>query len=212
MSTADEFKKWRELADRCRSCDPFGNPEEAASLLKLLAAFLDKLIAQKESERETSRKSDTENLTAAITDLTGIIGVLAERVGNAAPKAKSPAKKSENFNTELYSQIVDAYNSNCGSLPKVAKLTEERKRAIRVCVERGYTLDDFRGAVKKASLNSFLNGNGDRKFRANFDFIIKPNNLQKIIEDAYGSMQEDSHSYNAALLLEHAYNTTPKIN
>lgn len=212
MKTADEFKIYRELADKCRNCDPFKNPQEAVSLLNLLAGFLDKLIAQKEAERETSRRSDTENLTAAINDLTGIISVLAERVGSAAPKAKSTAsKKPEKINAEEYQHILNAYNDNCGSLPKVAKLTEKRRRAIRLCVEQGFSNDDFCAAFKKAASTPFLTGDNDRKWRANFDFIVKPDNLQRIIEGAYGLGQETSHSYNLDLIFEHAMNTTPKF-
>ena len=130
MKTADEFKIYRELADKCRNCDPFKNPQEAVSLLNLLAGFLDKLIAQKEAERETSRRSDTESLTAAINDLTGIIGVLAERVGSAAPKAKSPAAKKSKpevtkhkhgeyghvlLSDEEYSKLIDFFGEKYGS-------------------------------------------------------------------------------------------------
>lgn len=66
--------------------------------------------------------------------------------------------------------------------------------------------------VKKAALIPFFNGNGDRNWRANFDFIIKPDNLQKIIEDTYGSGQENSHSFDTDKLFEHALNTVPTIN
>ena len=230
MST-DKFEKFRVMAAYWRSLISDSNTPEVNAALKDAADFMDKLIAQKEAEQEKSRQSDIVNLTAAIlgltevfigqqtdmtgltsaiTDLTEVITVQNERVGNA-PKVKSPEKKTENLKAEQYQQIIDAYNDNCGKLPKATKLTDKRKRAIRICLEQGFTLDDFRAAVKKAALIPFFNGNGERGWRASFDFIIKPDNLQKIIEDTYGSGQENSHSYNLDKLVEHAYNTVPNL-
>lgn len=233
MKSTDKFKKFRVLSARWRSLISDSNTPEVNAALKDSADFMDKLIAQKEAEQENSRQSDIANLTAAvhgltevftgqqtemasltsaITGLTEVITVQNERVGNV-PKVKSPEKKTENLKAEQYQQIIDAYNDNCGKLPKATKLTDKRKRTIRICLEQGFTLDDFRAAVKKAALIPFFNGNGERGWRANFDFIIKPDNLQKIIEDTYdsGSSQENSHSYNLDKLVEHAYNTVPKF-
>lgn len=211
MST-DKFEKYRVMAAYWRSLISDSNTPEVNAALKDSADFMDKLIAQKEAEQEKSRQSDIANLTAAILGLTEVITAQNERVGNV-PKAKSAAKKTENLSAEQYQQIIDAYNDNCGKLPKATKLTDKRKRAIRICLEQGFTLDDFRAAVKKAALIPFFNGNGERGWRASFDFIIKPDNLQKIIEDTYGSgsSQENSHSYNLDKLVEHAYNTVPNL-
>lgn len=210
MST-DKFEKFRTRAAYWRSLISDRNTPEVNAALKDAADFMYKLIAQKEAEQEERRKSDTENLTSAVQGLTEVIAVLTERVGNA-PKTKAPAaKKTENLSADQYQQILNTYNDSCGKLPKATKLTDKRKRAIRICFEQGFTLDDFRAAVKKAALIPFFNGNGDRNWRANFDFIIKPDNLQKIIEDTYGSGQENSHSYDINKLFEHSLNTVPTI-
>lgn len=210
MSSNDKFEKFRVRAAYWRSLISDSNTPEVNAALKDAAGFMDKLIAQKEAEQEKSRQSDIANLTAAILGLTEVLTVQNERGGNA-PKAKSAEKKTENLSAEQYQQIIDAYNDNCGKLPKATKLTDKRKRAIRICLEQGFTLDDFRAAVKKAALIPFFNGNGDRNWRANFDFIIKPDNLQKIVEDTYGSWQENSHSFDTNKLFEHAMNTVPKL-
>lgn len=210
MST-DKFEKFRTRAAYWRSLISDRNIPEVNAALKDAADFMYKLIAQKETEQEERRKSDTENLTSAVQGLTEVIVVLTEQVGNA-PKTKVPAaKKTENLSADQYQLILNTYNDCCGKLPKATKLTDKRKRAIRICLEQGFTLDDFRDAVKKAALIPFFNGNGDRNWRANFDFIIKPDNLQKIIEDTYGSGQENSHSFDTDKLFEHALNTVPTI-
>ncbi len=207
----DKFEKFRTRAAYWRSLISDRNTPEVNAALKDAADFMYKLIAQKETEQEERRKSDTEKLASAIQGLTEVITVFNEQAGNV-PKAKAPAaKKTENLNADQYQQILNTYNDCCGKLPKATKLTDKRKRAIRICLEQGFTLDDFRDAVKKAALIPFFNGNGDRNWRANFDFIIKPDNLQKIIEDTYGSGQENSHSFDTDKLFEHALNTVPTI-
>lgn len=111
-----------------------------------------------------------------------------------------------------YQQIIDVYNANCGKLPKATKLTDKRRRAIRACITQGFSVDEICAAVRKAASTPFLTGAGERGWRANFDFIIKPDNMQKIIEDAYGLADKQSeHSYDLDLFIQHAMTNTPKI-
>lgn len=137
----------------------------------------------------------------------------AEELLNAAAKLGEAIIKNREKNASVpYQRIVDAYNQNCGSLPKATKLTEKRKRAIRTCMAQGFTADEICEAFHKAASTPFLTGENDRFWRANFDFIIKTDNLQKILEGAYGSAApQESHSYNVDLIVQHAMNNTPKI-
>lgn len=119
-------------------------------------------------------------------------------------KAKEPAIP--------YQQIVDDYNSICGKkLPKVTKLTDKRKRAIKTCIGQGFTVNELKEAFQKASSIPFLTGKNERGWVANFDFVIKPDNLQKILEGVYGLPEQNNHSYNLDLLFEYALTHTPVI-
>lgn len=137
----------------------------------------------------------------------------AEELLKAAVKLGEAILKNREKNASVpYQKIVDAYNQNCGKLPKATKITEKRKRAIRTCTAQGFTLDDICEAFRKAASTPFLTGENDRYWRANFDFIIKPDNMQKILEGAYGSAApQGEHSYNVDLIVQHAMNNTPKI-
>lgn len=204
MKTADEFKIYRELADKCRNCDPFKNPQEAASLLKLLAGFLDKLISQKEAERETSRRSDTENLTAAINDLTGIISVLSERVGSAAPKAKSPAAKKSKpevpkhkhgeyghvlLSDEEYSKLIDFFGEKYGSGNAETVLKKYIADVDNYVESHGKPYKGYCQTIKNYHSRDVKNG-----------------------KSPLSGSDVGSHSYNLDLLVENAMNTTPKFN
>lgn len=121
-----------------------------------------------------------------------------------------------------YAAIVDSYNAICGGrLPKVTKLTDKRKRSIKNCLAQ-FTVEDLSKAFKAAVNTPFLIGRNDRCWVANFDFIIKPDNVLKILEGAYGtavskaapkapsdmagSVGIGEHSYDLNKLLEHAMN------
>ena len=84
-----------------------------------------------------------------------------------------------------YQQIVEAYSSICKSYPKVTKLSEARKKAIRARFASGYTLDDFQRLFEKAEASSFLKGANDRNWQANFDWLIKDANMAKALDGNY---------------------------
>lgn len=123
-------------------------------------------------------------------------------------------KREKSKRTIPYQQIADHYNEICGNvLPRVTKLTDKRKRAIKACIAQGFTVDDLCSAFQKAASTPFLTGKNERNWRAGFDFIMKPDNLPKILEGVYGSAAAPAqeHSYNLDLILEQAMNTTPTL-
>lgn len=129
----------------------------------------------------------------------------------AAELGEAILKKREKNSAVPYQQVIDAYNELCGKLPKVKKLIDKRKRAVRTCMAQGFSLDDIREAFRKANETPFLTGQNKHGWRANFDFIIKPDNMQKILEDTYGPAAQNEHSYNLDLFMQNAIYNTPKI-
>lgn len=122
-----------------------------------------------------------------------------------------------------HTTIINNYNTICGGrLPKVTKLTDKRKRSIKNCLAQGFTVNDLSRAFKAAASTPFLTGKNDRCWTANFDFIIKPDNIVKILEGVYGAAAPapsaapaaknvvGEHSYDLDLLLEHAMNQFAK--
>ena len=131
----------------------------------------------------------------------------------AAELGEAILKKRKKNSAVPYQQVIDAYNENCGKLPKATKLTDKRKRAVRSCMAQGFSIDDMIEAFRKAASTPFLTGENERGWQANFDFIIKPDNMQKILEGAYGTAvtRNNSHSYDLDLIMKHVLENTPKI-
>lgn len=63
-------------------------------------------------------------------------------------------------------------------------ISEKRKASIRARI-REHGLEAFREMTQRAAKSNFLKGNNDRGWTATFDWLIKPNNFQKIIEGNY---------------------------
>lgn len=83
--------------------------------------------------------------------------------------------------------VVEAWNDmaeRCG-LPKVDRLTKERRRKLASRI-RDHTVDDFTEAIAAVGRSSWLRGENNRSWRANFDFFIRPDSITKLKEGTYG--------------------------
>lgn len=91
-----------------------------------------------------------------------------------------------------YNQIIDLYNDTCVSLPRVLKLSESRKKAIKARL-RQYTIDDFCTLFNMAETSSFLKGQNDRNWTADFDWLIHDRNMAKVLEGKYANKKGGHH-------------------
>lgn len=82
-------------------------------------------------------------------------------------------------------QVVDRYNAICTSLPKVVRLTDKRRRAVRLIYGKGYTPEQLDEAFRKAQASSFCTGLNDRHWKADFDWLLNESNLVKVLEGKY---------------------------
>jgi len=98
--------------------------------------------------------------------------------------------QSENYpeeSTKLimpYAEIQSLYNKICISFPRLTKMSESRKKAIRARMKI-YSLDDFRKLFENAEASVFLKGGNNRNWVATFDWLIKDSNFAKTLEGNY---------------------------
>lgn len=90
-------------------------------------------------------------------------------------------EKRDNIN---YQQIADMYNEVCTSFPRLTKLSDSRKKAIKARLKK-YAIDDFRKLFEMAECSSFLKGQNARDWSANFDWLIKDSNMAKVLDGNY---------------------------
>lgn len=100
-------------------------------------------------------------------------------------------KEIEKENRINYQQIADMYNDTCVSFPKVTKLSESRKKAIKARL-RTYTPEDFQQLFQMAEESDFLKGANARNWSANFDWLITDSNMCKVLSGNYSNRKESS--------------------
>ena len=102
---------------------------------------------------------------------------------SATPDADAPLTADE---------IRDAWNHmarECG-LPEVKKLTAERERRLAARC-RDFDINDWTEAIRAVRRSPFLRGDNDRGWRANFDWLLQPRSLTKLIEGQYDQKPSD---------------------
>ena len=122
---------------------------------------------------------------------------LAESTNNAAAHSGSPNRKVKT--TVPVQQVLQTYNDVLGNrLPKAQMLNDKRKRVIAQRWREMLNSQDPSGKVRftdtasglawfgkffaKVALNPHWMGENDRGWRADLDWILKPDNFVKILE------------------------------
>jgi hypothetical protein len=81
-------------------------------------------------------------------------------------------------------KVLELFNSICKSLPQVLNMSEKRAAEIAERLEK-YTLEQFKDLFTKAENSAFLKGENDRRWRATFDWLIREENMLKVLEGNY---------------------------
>ena len=86
--------------------------------------------------------------------------------------------------SDLSKGVIDYFNGVCINLPKVIKVTDKRKRLI-VSREKEYSKDDLKKVIDLTAESLFLNGDNNRGWTADFDWLMQKQNFIKILEGNY---------------------------
>lgn len=105
-------------------------------------------------------------------------------------------EKSDAFSDQI-TTIRELYNSVCGSYPRLVKMSEARKKAIRARLRAGYTVDDFRRLFEMAEASDFLKGRNRRNWSATFDWLIADANMAKVLDGNYNHPAKESGYHSA---------------
>lgn len=88
-------------------------------------------------------------------------------------------------------EIVKIYNAICTNLPQVQKITEKREKAIDKLLKE-FSIEKFEEICKKANASDFLTGNNDRKWKADFDFLMRTDKALSVLEGKYSQNKPKS--------------------
>lgn len=87
-----------------------------------------------------------------------------------------------------FDEIISFFNQQMKGkgIQQVAIITSERRHAFeRLMAQTGVNKDTLKQAIKNAAESDFLNGKGPKGWVASFDWMMMPQNFQKVLENNY---------------------------
>lgn len=108
-----------------------------------------------------------------------------------------PKSKNNKIGKEFLEAIKNIHNEELVRFPKVQTLNKERISCLSARIKEDKEreeLDWWRNYFKSINQRGFLCGENERGWIAGFDWIIKPNNMIKILEGGYNSQPVKKYS------------------
>ena len=119
-----------------------------------------------------------------VQDGTQISDTLYKHKQNEKSSTDVLPEKTDTFSDQI-TTIRELYNSVCGSYPRLVKMSEARKKAIRARLRAGYTVEDFQKLFEMAEASDFLKGKNNRNWSATFDWLVADSNMAKVLDGNY---------------------------
>lgn len=127
---------------------------------------------------KTPTEASTETLQGGV-DRLHTEGEKTPQNANLEPSGADKAKSID------YEAIKSRWNEETGgALGKLMMITGRRREMVRARI-RETSVEDFFTMIHNAASSSFLRGESQRGWVANFDWCIKPNNYPKVLEGRY---------------------------
>jgi hypothetical protein len=110
----------------------------------------------------------------------------------AAAEAAAEHNQSRTGQSIPYSQILEIYNSLCETtgLRPIRSINGKRKTQTAARFKE-YGLSGFIDLFANTALSEFLCGGGNRGWKADFDWLTAPTNMQKVLEGKYNDNQNN---------------------
>lgn len=127
---------------------------------------------------KTPTEASTETLEGEV-DRLHTEGDKTPQSTNLEPSGADEAKSID------YEAIKSRWNEETGgALGKLVMITGRRREMVRARI-RETSVEDFFTMIHNAAASSFLRGESQRGWVANFDWCIRPNNYPKVLEGRY---------------------------
>ncbi|MCA9111461.1 MAG: helix-turn-helix domain-containing protein [Planctomycetaceae bacterium] len=109
--------------------------------------------------------------------------------------AKRASKRAAVDELEIQ-QVMNSWNevANACGLSVIRKLTAQQQRALRARLSEPDWCAHWRTALDKLSKSTFLKGGGARGWKANFDWLVKPDSVNSLIEGKYDDGERSSNN------------------
>lgn len=107
--------------------------------------------------------------------------------GLSKPKAKpkqNPSYKDKDKDKDKYKNIIELYHNLCPKMNGVKAINDFRKGLMNARLSE-YGIEKITVVLRKAGESDFLNGRNDKAWKADFEWILRPQNFIKVLEGKY---------------------------
>lgn len=110
-------------------------------------------------------------------------------------KVEFVKSEEEIYLDDFCRKVADYFNEKMQGkeITKIKQLTSARKASIKARLKESSEADVF-AAIDKTSESDFLNGCGNREFKASFDWLFRPRNYIKVLEGNYDNNRKNKAS------------------
>lgn len=110
-------------------------------------------------------------------------------------KVKFVKSEEEIYLDDFCRKVADYFNEKMQGkeITKIRQLTSARKASIKARLKESSEAEVF-AAIDKTSESDFLNGCGNRGFKASFDWLFRPRNYIKVLEGNYDNNRKNKAS------------------
>ena len=84
-----------------------------------------------------------------------------------------------------FKKIMELYHQICVSYPRIEDIDGERKKAVAARWRKYGDIAVFEQVFRIAQASSFMKGENGRDWHADFDWMMRPSNIVKILEHKY---------------------------
>lgn len=144
-----------------------------------------------ESGEENCKKSNRKSTPELELDIEKDIDIEKDR--------KLEKEKARN-NKDEFLEIANLFNAICLSLTPIKSITDERIRKIFLIQQQYGNNFDFESLFKRVEKSDFLTGRNGKWYtagekKANFDWIMKIDNIKKILSGLYDNKESNNGSF-----------------
>lgn len=111
-------------------------------------------------------------------------------------KEKEKKEKENKIKENKRNEIKETYNITCTKLPQVQKLTDKRMKVIDKFLEE-FTVEQFKQICEIANNSNFLTGSNERKWKADFDFLMRIDKATSVLEGKYNNTEGETNGTDA---------------
>lgn len=117
--------------------------------------------------------------------------MLQKKCINKTKENKTEQNETEQ-NKSLAAEVMEKFNSVCVSLPRVQNITPQRRKAIMAALKQlGDT--DISELFRKTAASDWLSGRNNKGWSADFDWVLEPSHLVRIMEGNYDNRKPLQH-------------------